>query len=71
MSLHTHLARFHPSLPVCRPYSADPNHHTDKQLAAARKEKEEGPAALTPREAAVLATKWRDARTALPGETTN
>jgi hypothetical protein len=42
--------------------------HTDKQLAAQRKENEEGAAALTPTEATVLATKWRDARTALPGD---
>lgn len=52
--------RTHPHTPDLRT--------TEKQLAAERRQKEQGEAALSPTEAALLATKWRDAREALPGK---
>lgn len=50
-----------------RKHITSPTHPAERQLAAERKQETEGPAVLSDKETAILATNWREARTALPG----
>lgn len=72
------MTRFHPPFPFHHPSIHPHIYHskhttqiqpTERQLAAERKQRTEGAVALDAMEAAVLATKWREARAALPGTT--